>query len=33
VTILDRTNLVEIRANAKSNATLGDAVQLRVMTR
>jgi hypothetical protein len=33
VTILDRTNLVEIRANAKSNATLGDAVQIRVLTR
>ena len=33
VTILDRTNLVEIRANAKSDAALGDAVQLRVTTR
>jgi hypothetical protein len=33
VTILDRTNLLEIRASAKSNATLGDAVQIRVLTR
>jgi hypothetical protein len=33
VTILNRTNLVEIRANAKSDPTKLDAVQIRVSTR
>jgi hypothetical protein len=33
VTILDRTNLVEIRAKAKSDPTKVDAVRLRVSTR
>jgi hypothetical protein len=33
VTILDRTNLVEIRGHAKSDPTKVDAVRLRVSTR
>ena len=33
VTILNRTNLVEIRGNAKSDPTKLDAVQIRVSTR
>jgi hypothetical protein len=33
VTILNRTNLVEIRGNAKSDPTKLDAVRIRVSTR
>jgi hypothetical protein len=33
VTILDKTNLIEIRGNAKTDPTKLDAVRLRVSTR